>query len=794
METSIKSKKKLKIEGALLMNKVSRWMSLIVAMVMVIGLMSIDLVEATPSASFNVVRVTPTKSTLEKGDSFGLFVEVRGSAKFDYADFTGTSSIDTGTATGKVTLAEEASGDEIYIGGLTYLGGDGNINFTIYAQGDDGSQAVNIKLKTEEVSDGKGSLQLKDASQVSLVAGETKTVELLVYNAGTSTVRNPMINVTVDDENAEGITVKSGKAISVSSISSKSSKKISFDIETSKAVKAGNYKLKVDLAGTIETVSLRVTSNLMPPQLQFFVDGQNELKPGIPQQLNLRIENVGDSDAQEVKVELENKDGLAIVGGSNIKYISKIRAKQSATTSYTVNLSPTIKQNMLPIKITYTYRDEIGNPNEDKEQYIYLPLQGGLGAAGEVIIKNIISPAGIMGVDKSFNVKFTVEALQGDAKNIKVLVSGEDAAGIVPRSQNLFMLPNLKKGEAKQYSVTMSATSKAGNHSHPIKIEVEYDSVSRDEPIRFTQYTSVNISNPDAEDGDGENQKGQPKVIVGEYKVNPTIAKAGEEFELEIGFLNTNKIKSVYNLKANLTVREQGENDAGNVFTPVNASNTFYISELSPEQMVTKNITMYTIPNANPKTYQVQLDLEYEDSSGTEIKAIESFGIPVEQITRVDIAEIQTDFATVGMPMPINVNLYNTGKTNITNMMIYTEGEGFSVQDNKMFIGSFERGASDYYAPTIIPEQPGILNGTIVVEYEEATGEIVQISKDFEFEAMDMPEEMPGDMDNMPFPEEEKKSKLPMIAGIIVGLAAAAIVTIVVIRKRKKENELNFDE
>ena len=779
------------------MKRINKLMSLIVAMMIVVGIVGVERVEAS---GFSIISVNSSKSTLEKGDSFGLFVGVNGAddITFDYADFTGTSSVDTGTATGNVLLAATAPDGEIYIGGLTFLGGDGNVNFTIHgndASGGPVSQGVNIKLNVEIVSSGEGALQLKEVSQISLVAGETKKVDVLIYNKGTTTVKSPSISVDITGEKTDGLTIKGGKSINVSSISPKSSARITFEIEASKAVKSGNYKLEFNLAGTRETLPLKIVSDFMPPQLQFSIEGKGELKPGAAQDLKIKVSNVGDSEAKEIKIELENKEELAIVGGSNVKYIGKIAAKQSAYVDYAVNISPTVKQNMLPIKITYTYKDEIGEPNQDKEQYIYLPVTGGLTTSGEVVVENIIAPVGTLGVDKNFNVKFTLVGLKEDAKNVKVSVSAEDVAGIVPRSQNLFMIPTVEKGSRKQYTVTMSATKKAGNHSNPIKIEVTYDSATSDEKIEFVQYTSVNIFNPEAEDKDDEDEdkKGQPKVIVGEYKVNPTVVRAGEEFELEIGFLNTNRVKPVYNLKANLTVREQGENDAGNVFTPVNASNTFYIADLTPGQMVMKNITMYTIPNASPKTYQVQLELEYEDEKGNEIKAIESIGIPVEQVTRVEVAEIEMDTVTLGMPMPINVSLYNTGKTNISNLMIYTEGEGFTVQDNKMFVGSFEKGASEYYSPTIIPEQPGMSVGAVVVEYEDATGEVIQIRKDFEFEVMDMPEEMPGEMGEMPFPEENKNKKLPMIAGIIAGIAAAAVITMIVLKKRKKKKDLEFD-
>lgn len=785
------------------MKQINRWMSLMVAMVIVVGMIGVQRVEAT-GKSFSVISVNATKSKLQKGDSFGLRVEIRqdrvpsteeSDIDFDYADFSSTAQVDTGNTTSHVSLPTSTSDNQLYIGGLTYLGGDGNIDFTIYTV-EGTSQRVNIKLNVEEISDGKGSLKLKDTSQIPIAAGETKKVDVLIENTGTATVKNPSISVSVEGEKVDGITIKDPDKIKLSSISSKSSSRLSFEIETSKAVKAGNYNLQFNLAGSIETLSLRVTSDFMPPQLEFSIEGLEEVKPGTAQPIRINVKNVGDSEAKQVKVELENKEEMAIIGGSNVKYISKIPAKQSGFASFTVNITPNSKQNMLPIKINYSYQDEIGEPNQDREQYIYIPLKGGASASGEVLIENIIGPGGAIGVGQNFNVKFTLSASQGNAKNIKVSVAAENPESIVPHSQNLFMIQEMAKGTKRQYGVTMSATANAKSQSHPIRIEITYDSVIDNEPITFKQYTSVNINNPkmDEEPGNEEDsKKGQPKVIVGEYKVSPTIVKAGEEFQLEIGFLNTNKLKSVHNLKANLTVREQGENDAGNVFTPVNASNTFYISSLSPEEMATKNITMYTIPNALPKTYQVQLELEYEDGNGNQITATENIGIPVEQTTKVDIAEIEMDMFTLGMPMPLNVSLYNTGKTNISNLMIYTEGEGFSVQDNKMFVGAFEKGASEYYSPTIIPEMPGMLQGTVVVEYEEATGEIVQIRKDFDFEVMEMMPEFPDDMGEMPFPEEEKKSKLPIVIGIIAIIAAAIVTTVVIRKKRKEEKEIEFD-
>ena len=786
-------------------------MSLIVAMVLVIGMVGVERVEAAPS--FEIIGARPTKTKLKKGDTFSVEVEIRQSGTtaedvldFDYAEIGSIDIVDTGSGTGRAFLTSYTEAPEqLYVSGLTYLGGGTNMSLTITAKIKGTSETVsastNVKLNVEQISDGKDSLKLKDTSQISLLAGETKKIEVQIENTGTSTVKNPAISVSLEGEKVQGITLKNTENFKVSSISSKSSSRASFEIEASKLARAGNYKLQINLAGKIETISLRVTSDFMPPRLEFSVEGLGEVKPGTPQQIKIRVKNVGDSEAKQVKVQLENKEEMAIVGGSNVKFIPKIPAKQSGYADFTVRIASAGKQNILPVKINYSYQDEIGEMTEDKEQYIYIPLQGGVSANGEVLVENIIAPGTTMGVGKNFNIKFTLGALKGNAKNIRISVAAENPEAVVPHSQNLFMLSEMKKGAKKQYSVTMSATPSAGSQSHPIKIEVSYDSLTGDEPIVFKQYTSVDVYNPEPKepeendkDPEEDTKKGQPKVIVGEYKVTPMIVKAGEEFQLDIGFLNTNSIKSVHNLKANLTIKEQGENDAGNVFTPVNASNTFYIASLSPGEMLNKSITLYTIPNALPKTYQVQLELEYEDSDGNQITAVENIGIPVEQTTKIDIAEIEIDMLSVGMPMPINVSLYNTGKTNISNLMIFTEGEGFTVQDNKMFVGTFEKGASEYYSPTIIPEMPGLLIGTIVVQYEEATGEIVEIRKDFETEVMEMMDEFPDDMGDMPL-EEDEMSNLPLIAGIIALVAAAGVTVIIRRKKRAKEDfEIELDE
>jgi hypothetical protein len=127
--------------------------------------------------------------------------------------------------------------------------------------------------------------------------------------------------------------------------------------------------------------------------------------------------------------------------------------------------------------------------------------------------------------------------------------------------------------------------------------------------------------------------------------------------------------------------------------------------------------------------------------------------------------------------------------------MIRLEGEGFSVEDNKLFIGKFNQGDVQYYNPMIIPMQGGILQATMIVEYEDATGALQTITHEIEMEVMEMPIFDPGDDMWMDPVEPQTPSKIPSIVGVLIGFLVAAGVTFVIVRKKEKKlDEMMFDE
>ena len=746
--------------------------------------------EKIPILSLQANKVT---KKLEKGDKFNVSVQttytpatgdnrsLREVIKYIELSKSAVKSIDKD--------AVQINGDgTMIITDLVYNGTDNSVKLEIGVDGmDEGPATVDIPLEnaTPGISAAEG-LTLSQ-NMINIVAGETQQITLTVKNDSKAYVKSGKMTFKIKDSNsAKGISLKK-KDIVLSAMDKGEKKDYYVTLDVDKDVTRGIHEMIVEIEGKEHIVKLKVDSNFMPPSLEVAVKNTSAFEENVAKAIDVSIKNVGHVAAKNVKLEIVPNEKVFVTGGSNVKYVENIDSGKSQTIPVSLIVNDTSTYN-LPVEMKLSYIDDLGE-TQTSSQFIYLSTKGSV-AQKELEITTTAEPTGLKKIGEEFTIGFKVSAPDG-AKNVKLSVKSTD--GIVSKSKSIFIEPQFEKGKAKSYAVNFVATQAVTTGTYPIEIVAEYSLNGKEVAIK--QYATVSIENQKSEEEEDKG-KGKPKVIVGTYSSNPVVVKAGEEFDLEIGFLNTNETKTVKNLKANLTIKEQGENDTGSVFTPVGASNTFFIDTLTPGQMEVKNIRLYTIPSAKPKTYQITLEMEYEDEKGEAITATENFGIPVEQVTKLEVAEVRVENAEVGMPAELNATIYNTGKTSISNIRISTVGEGFEVQDNTLIIGALEKGVSKNYMPTLIPNQAGTLTGQIQIEYEDITGQIQSLTHDFQVDVMDnapmIEEPSIGEISPM---EEVKLAKWPTILGVVLGIGVAAGITAIVIKKRKNRlEEMDIDE
>lgn len=764
---------------------------------------------------FKIVKGSVSDSGLQPGDSFSLYLTVRVTDGSEGAGYTSpyfskayVSGCTSEKSEPSISCDSDITGSgdyQVTVSNLYYDGSSNSVSVSVEAESHNTSTgdvvtfstgSYNVKVSGYTSGELGDMVEMDKQENILVKTGSTQNIQVPVTNKGSITIRQAEAQLSLGSK-VEGLKIKQDTS-KVSNLKSKETKKATFTVEVDKDTKAGVYPATVTVLGESFPVKIQVDSSVVPSALEVSMKNDGIFTPGVAKEASIQISNVGERDAKNIRVEVVNTENVAIMENSNVKRLNIVKAKNVQNLQFKVKITSSFKGESVALPIKISYLSSNGEQAEE-QQYIYLPTNN-TSAASEVLISNVISPTGVFEVDQNFNVKFNISSKKA-ASNIQISVEGDE--GIVPKSQNLFFLNKLNAGETKQYMVSLAATREAVTSSHPIKIAVTYG--QGDNATTINQYCSVNIVNSkkDKEDSkDDEKQKGKPKVIIGQYAIEPQIVQAGQNFKLTLGFLNTSTKHTVHNLKANILPAEQASQDGktttDNVFTPVDGSNTIYISQLGYEEEYTTTLNMYTIPSASAKTYQITVNMAYEDEEGNEVEATETLGIPVEQVTKIEIGDIYVDMGEVGMPTPLSVTFYNRGRTNINNMMVYVKGEGFDIQDNRTFVGTFEMGESESYEPTLIPNQAGQLSGTLVVEYEDPSGNPQIIEQPFEFEAEEV---MMEDM-SMDEPEEDVEadkqgvSKKVILLG--VGIAAVIIVIIVVIvlkkRKAKKEERLLDEE
>ena len=498
----------------------------------------------------------------------------------------------------------------------------------------------------------------------------------------------------------------------------------------------------------------------------------------------------------EVNLTLEglSSDGISVNNSLDSQNFSRISAGATQQFSFPLIAGKEIAGGTYPITLKISYKDEAGR-SYDKSQNYYINVGGSSSTEKPSLeIRNMEEPTGTYVVNQNFEIAFDLVNIgEGEAKNIKVSASGMGESGaVVPKSTSIKNVKTLAPNETSHFSFTFAGTSSASTQNYPVEFTIEYENEAGT-ATTFKQYAGVNISNPkkDKEDekDDEDEKKSKPKIIVSDYVCDPIIVMAGNEFDLTMTLMNSHKYKSVHNIKMFLTMAEETTSDTaktGNIFTPVDSSNTFYFDDIVPKGKVDKALRLYVVPDAQPKTYTLTVNFEYEDQDGNEYTSQELLGINVKQVTQLDIDDYTLpQQIEMGMPVTVNFSYYNTGKVTLNNLMIRIEGD-VETENKNTYIGNLESGSSDYYEAMFTPTSMGKLPVSIVVSYDDASGETIEEKRDFVLNVIEpMPmEDMMGmeDMDN-----GSGISKLIIIGAVVGIVIIIAIIVIVMILKHKKK-------
>jgi len=661
--------------------------------------------------------------------------------------------------------------------------------------------------------EGTPAMRLASSQTIDATVGEETEVRIRVQNVGSGSAFNFFMQVQTP-AGSPFTAVARNVAIGNDTLGARGIREIPVTIDVNPTAEPGTYPLTLnfvytDHSGSViensQTMHVRIAGQAVTPRVSLtdFEMNPGSLRPGGTAVVSATYQNASTSRARDVRVSLSglSNEGVTVVGGLSSVSINETGTGHfSETISFTITAASNVRSGSYPITFTTTYTDEWGADHQNENIFFVSVGAGGLLPGDSALtVTNIRTADGVFEVGQNFTVGFDlVNNGTGPASSIRVTARAavEDSA-VVPTSQNIQIIRTLAAGESNPVSFTFAATSSASTRNYPIGITIEYFDGEVNDPdaerISFSHYFGVNISNTE----DDDNQRNRPRIIISDYSSSPMIVTAGDTFDLNMTFFNTHASETVSNIRITLTAQERDQERGANIFSPVGASNTLFVANIPPGGSVTRNITFFTVPDAQPQNYTISVNFDYEDSEGGQLSSEELIGINVSQPPRIEISQISIPpMGMIGQPVFVDFELYNVGRVNINNLRVVMEGD-FRVDGSaSTWFGNFEQGDFERFSTIFFPNSPGLLTGTIFVEYESATGQQYSIPHEFSMEIEDMPMmDFPdGDRgwDDMPMEEEGGMSIWVFIIGGGAVLCAGAYYAWHVIRKRKKEFE--FDE
>lgn len=533
--------------------------------------------------------------------------------------------------------------------------------------------------------------------------------------------------------------------------------------------------------------------------------------PGSYVAFGYEIENISDVLAKNVELNISGlaAAGLSVRGGTTTQKVKAIEAGKKIYLYYEMNVAKTAKFGSYEIKTDLSYESEFNKEPIKEETTAFINIGGDASQDSQLIIQDLKFPSATLGVNKTFDVSFKIRNQgQSIAKRIRASAKSDDPSGVVSRTVSDILVRDLAPGEEETVSYKFFTTKGGSTKNYPINIKIEYldDFTEGKEPKTVEQIVGVFLNNPE-NTGDGKDaKKSTPKLIIDRYEFEPKLPLAGNEFEMNLSFYNTNAKKAVKNIKIDLTSQDTSKSDSNtagsSVFTPVDSSNTFYIGRIAPSGKVEKTIKMFVVPDATAKTYNITANFEYEDDENNEYKSSENIGVPVYQESKLDIDPInyQTN-AMVGDSIPINANFYNTGKVTLYNFKVTLTADNATVNNGTYYIGNFNSGGQDVYEGSIMPNEAGEIKGKLKFTYEDSTGEVKEKEEDINITVEEAPPVDPNmGPDGMPLPDGAMgdtpwyKKPLFYIPVALVILGATGFVVFKKLKNKKKEKDLKIDE
>ena len=274
-----------------------------------------------------------------------------------------------------------------------------------------------------------------------------------------------------------------------------------------------------------------------------------------------------------------------------------------------------------------------------------------------------------------------------------------------------------------------------------------------------------------------------PNLMIRESSYGSEAVVAGTPFTLDLMLYATGGEENLNDVVVSLALPDG--------ITMTSGSLTTYVGAMAPKS--TRNVSFSLTPAAGytggVANISVSLSGTGADTNAAVSGMATTISVPISQPDRFELGQLEVpEVIYVGDSASVTLNFVNKGKTSVDNLEATISGENLGVDVSQQYLGNLAPGTENSVDFDLMPQTAGNLEGTITLTYEDASGSLRTVTKDFSA----MVEEMNYFYDDPSLMEpdvvEEEPSGLPVWGWVLIaaGVLVVLVIVIRVVRKKKK--------
>lgn len=343
-------------------------------------------------------------------------------------------------------------------------------------------------------------------------------------------------------------------------------------------------------------------------------------------------------------------------------------------------------------------------------------------------------------------------------------------------------LPDMEPNEMVMVEYDLQISPYATQGNKPITFEIVYKENGVQQTCEVTSYIYIAKGYEKPEDITAS----APPVTVESYTLTVDdepveFLYAGQEGILTLNIKNNDKSTSARKVRIGSSI------DTAKLIFPVGETDTKYVSAIAAGKTAEVQYRISAATDASEGPTNFSVTLHYENWEVTTATASQTLPLYIKQPVRVEVGEptIYDSDAEVGDPIAMSLNIVNKGRAKIYNVSIDVDGEGLSMYEE--YYGGDVLSAAKLIADVlIVSDQAGNRDGTLLVTFEDSSGEIYTEEVPFSVFAAEEPQPVEQIQTG-----ELEQPKSGVSTGAIVGggtaaAAAAGGIAWWLLKRRKK--------